>query len=317
MLNDERARSKIQQFFHHWLEIEDRDLSKDAQLFPEFDELVMNDLRYSLDLAIEQVVWSEGSDYRELLLTDQLLLNERLAGLYNASPSAQQDDSDSDSHPDSNHDSNPNAFLPISFSNQRAGILTHPYLLSAFSYHDTTSPIHRGVFLTRNVMGRGLKPPPIAVAFKNDEFPDDLSMREKITRLTRDAACMTCHSIINPLGFALENYDAVGRWRTTENDQPVDTASEYVTIEGESKEFSSAHEVASFAATSVTAHNAFVAHLFRHLIKQTPAAYGREIKDELRLHFVENGFNIQELIAEIALVTALHREPNEDSESAL
>ena len=306
MLKDERARSKIQQFFHHWLEIEDRDLSKDLELFPNFDESVMNDLRYSLDLFIEKTVWSDKSDYRELLLTDQLLLNKRLAELYGTQGSAPQD-----------APSNPNAFVPISFSNQRAGILTHPFLLSAFSYHDTTSPIHRGVFLTRNVMGRGLKPPPIAVAFKNDEFPDDLSMREKITRLTRDAACMTCHSIINPLGFALENYDAVGRWRTTENDRPVDTASEYITIEGDSREFKSAHDLARFAATSETAHGAFVAHLFRHLLKQTPEAYGREIRDELRLHFVENEFNIQKLIAEIALVTAMHSETEEVTESAL
>ncbi len=293
MVRDDRTRGKIHEFFIHWLEAEERDLSKDETLYPEFDEQTMDDLRYSLDLFIEEVVWSEQSDYRDLLLSDNLLLNGRLAKLY------QPTEADTES-------STGRAFQPVSLPGQRAGILTHPYLLSAFAYHDTTSPIHRGVFLTRNIMGRGLKPPPEAVAFKNDEFPDDLSMREKITRLTSDAACMTCHSVINPLGFALENFDAVGRWRDHDNEQPVDSASEYITIEGESEHFSSARDLAQYAVTSPTAHEAFITDLFRYLVKQTTDAYGRETLETLRARFTEQSFNIQKLIEEIALVSALH-----------
>ena len=237
--------------------------------------------------------------------TDKIYLNRRLSSLY--APNEEH------SKPfDSGRE-----FRPVAFSDQRSGILTHPFLLSAFAYHDTTSPIHRGVFVTRNVMGRGLKPPPEAVAFKNDEFPEDLSMREKITRLTSDAACMTCHSIINPLGFALENFDAVGRFRTTENDVPVDTASKYITIKGDSHEFESARDLAQFAVKSTAAHQAFVAHLFRHLVKQSPQAYGDETLDALRLHFSENGFSIRQLVAEIAWVAATHGTRTAQTEPAL
>ena len=305
MIKHPRTKFKIREFFHHWLEIEERDLSKDKALFPEFDEFVVSDLRHSLEMFIDQVVWSESSDYRQLLLADDLYLNDRLTALY-----APEKSEDKPSNP-------PQHFRSVSFSEQRAGILTHPFLLSAFAYHDTTSPIHRGVFLTRNVIGRGLKPPPQAVAFKNDEFPDDLSMREKITLLTRDAACMTCHSVINPLGFALENFDAVGRWRNTENDEPVDATSEYITLEGDSQQFRSATDLAKFAVTSKVSHRAFIAHLFRHLVKQTPSAYGKETLNDLRLHFSKEGFSIQKLVAEIALISATHDMPRESTKLAL
>jgi hypothetical protein len=185
-------------------------------------------------------------------------------------------------------------------------VLTHPYLLSAFAYHNNTSPIHRGVFLTRNIVGRRLKPPPIAVAFKNDEFPPQLTMREKITRLTRDNACMSCHGVINPLGFALENYDAIGRWRALDNDRPVDAKSEYVTAEGDTVEVENAVDIAHFAVASESAHRAFVTQMFHHLVKQDPAAYGPDVVESLRLGFAADGFNIQNLITRIATLSAMH-----------
>jgi hypothetical protein len=93
------------------------------------------------------------------------------------------------------------------------GIITHPFLLSMLSYHKSSSPIHRGVFLTRNVLGRFLKPPPQAIEFKEDRFDPALTMREKVTQLT-NAGLHGLPVTINPLGFTLENFDAVGRFRT-------------------------------------------------------------------------------------------------------
>jgi hypothetical protein len=185
-------------------------------------------------------------------------------------------------------------------------LLTHPYLLSAFAYHNNTSPVHRGVFLTRNVVGRSLKPPPIAVAFKDDEFAPDLTMREKITQLTRDAACMSCHGVINPLGFALENYDAVGRWRTTDNNKPVDSKAEYTTVEGRTVEVAGARDIADYAASDESAHRAFITHLFHHMLKQDPAAYGGGTVDQLSAEFVKDNFHIRHLLVRIAVLSALH-----------
>ena len=86
MLTDPRTKAKIRGFFRHWLELEDRDLNKDRERFPEFNEQVVSDLRYSLELFIDQIVWSDTSDYRELLLADNIPLNRRLAELYLSAP---------------------------------------------------------------------------------------------------------------------------------------------------------------------------------------------------------------------------------------
>jgi len=284
----------MRSFFEHWLEIEERDLNKDSQLYPNFDKKLIVDLRKSLDLFIDEVVWSDQSDYRQLLLADHLMLNPFLEEFYSSS-------SETENGKEAEEAEKQTGFQRVSFpKEQRSGILTHPYLLSAFAYHNNTSPIHRGVFLTRNIVGRALNPPPMAVAFKDSDFPDDITMREKVTQLTSDTACMACHSIINPLGFALENFDAVGRWRTHEKTKPVDTLSEYLTEDGESIEVQRARDIAEFAARNEEAHTAFVAQLFQHYVKHPPAAFDPSALQSLRLQFSEGNFSITKLLTQIA-----------------
>jgi hypothetical protein len=306
MISDPRARIKMRGFFHHWLELDERDLAKDPELFPDFTESVVADLRYSLEEFIDQVVWSEPSDYRQLLLADYLILNERLLELYALRPLASQPDVLGDASASEPRAPSEGDFAVVPFPpERRAGVLTHPYLLSAFAYHNNTSPIHRGVFLTRNVIGRPLKPPPAAVAFKDDEFAPELTMREKITQLTRDSACMSCHAVINPLGFALENYDAVGRWRTSDKERPIDSQSDYPTGLGDTLAIDSARDIAEFAVTSESAQRAFVTALFRRMVKQDPAAYGPQVIDELRAQFASDAFHIQNLAVRIAVLSAI------------
>ena len=277
-------------------------MAKDKELFPDFDELVIRDLRHSLSTFLEEIVWSDSSDYRDLLRADYLLLNEKLRILYSpVSP---------DTPPPATAATSGDQFERVTFpSGRRAGVLTHPYLLSALAYHNNTSPIHRGVFLTRNIVGRPLKPPPEAVAFKDDEFDAELTMREKVTQLTEDTACMSCHSVINPLGFALENYDAVGRWRTLDNNKPVSTQSLYVTATGETLVVQNAADIATYAIENENAHRAFIIQVFRHILKQEPAAFGPETISKLRLAFVSDDFNIQKLVARIAVLSASHGLP--------
>lgn len=298
LLGDHRARQKLRSFFHAWLELEQRDIAKDKQLFPQFDDAVAADLRRSLDLLIDDIVWSQASDYRQLLLADYLILNPRLRELYadqfvdiSARPSGALHDS---------------AFQRVQLDkSQRSGILTHPYLLSAFAYHNNTSPIHRGVFLTRNIVGRMLNPPPMAIAFKDNDFPADLTMREKITQLTSDTACMSCHAVINPLGFTMESFDAIGRWRSSDKDRPLDTTSQYTTATGEKLKISSPRDVAEHAAANPDAHRSFVQHMFQHMIKQDPQSLGHATTEQLTARFERDQFHIRQLWTHIATDYAL------------
>jgi len=288
MIADPRTKAKLHGFFHHWLELERAEgTSKDPKAFPDFTPELLADLRESLFHFIDHVVWGEKSDYRELLQADYILMNERLGKFYG--------------HPVSGDEFQRVGFDP----KQRAGVVTHPYLLASLAYTKQSSPIHRGVFLTRNIVGMSLKPPQKAVIFEDSHFNPKLTMREKITELTRSGACMSCHSMINPLGFSLENFDAVGRWRTKDNNKPVNPVSEFTTHEGKLVRLTGARDIVNYVASNPGGHRAFIRHLFHHLVKQEPTTYGPATLDTLQKSFAANNCHIQMLMIDIAIVVAM------------
>ena len=117
---------------------------------------------------------------------------------------------------------------------------------------------------------------------------------------------MQCHRVINPIGFSLESFDAIGRYRTEDNKKPVNTVSDYVNEKDEKVRVASAGDLANLAVESPDAHRAFITHLAHHLTKQVVGAYGQGALDDLRGKFDESGYNIQDLIVEIATMAALH-----------
>jgi len=189
---------------------------------------------------------------------------------------------------------------------QRAGVLTHPYVMARLAHHDNTSPIHRGVFLTRNVLGGFLKPPPEAIAFDDHRFDPKMTMREKVAEMTRNASCMTCHETINPLGFSLENFDAVGRFRTTEKDQPINPESDFLTQEGEVLRLKGPRDVANYAVKSESARRGFIRQLFQYEVKQNPNSYGLDTLTKLDATFVSSGHHVRQLLVEMNSLAARH-----------
>ena len=117
---------------------------------------------------------------------------------------------------------------------------------------------------------------------------------------------MACHSIINPLGFSLEHYDAIGRWQTEDKDKPVDTASDYTTHDDAQVRIKSIADVARIAADSPAGHRAFVTHLFHHLVRRPARADGPDTLESLVKRFASSNYNIQELVVHIATLTASH-----------
>ncbi len=284
-----RARAKLRRFLHAWLDVEQaRDLRKDTDRFPRFDEAVASDLRTSLDLFLEDVIWSEGSDFRRLFLSTGLHLNGRLAGFYGF---------------DLPQDA---GFRRVPAEPwRRSGVLTHPYLLAHFAYADASSPIHRGVFLARGVLGRLLLPPPEAFTPFAAELHPDLTTRERVALQTSPDACRGCHSTINSLGFTLEGLDAVGRYRTEDNGRPIDSTGSFEQESGETLTFAGPPELAVFLAGSEAAHRAFVLGLFHHLVQQPVLAYGLDVPERLRRAFAADRFNVRKLVARIAVSGAL------------
>ena len=291
MLHDPRSRAKLRDTFHHWLGIDHaEEIVKDTEQYPNYDKSLEADLRTSLNIFLDNIVWrTAGADFRKLLNSRHLPFNERLARFYGAQRVKHHGE-----------------FGPSFFDHERAGLLTHPYLLALYSYHNTTSPIHRGVFITRHVLGRSLKPPPEAVVFKDEAFAPDMTMREKVTQLTKADACMTCHGIINPLGFALEQFDGIGRLRDTEKGRPINTISDYLSADGSAVRLTSAGDLARHATESPSAQNRFIEMLFNQVAKQPIRAYGSAVLNRLRGDFAASGFNVQFLLAETAVINALN-----------
>lgn len=289
MLSDTRTKDKLHGFFHHWLELERAEgNAKDMKIFPGFDDSVLADLRESLFVFLDQVVWSPQSDYRQLLQADYLLLNDRLGKFYGKPVQGGE-------------------FQQVSFDpKQRAGVVTHPYLLASLASSRATSPIHRGVFLTRNIVGLSLRPPPMAVTFDETHFNPKLTMREKITELTRNNSCMSCHSTINPLGFSLENFDAIGRWRTQDNNKPVNAQGEFADDEGRKVHLSGPRDIVNYVAGSPYGHRAFIRQLFNHFVKQQPLAYGPQTLEDLQKNFAASNCSVQKLLVDLALVAVMN-----------
>jgi hypothetical protein len=289
LVGDYRARSRLLEFLRSWMNLERlQDVTKDAHDFPEFTPQIAADLRQSLELLMEQSVDAENSDFRRLLLTDSIFMNGRLAKFYGVGLPENAE------------------FQEVKFEpDRRSGIVSHPFLLSGFAYTHTSSPIHRGVFLSRGVLGRGIKPPPIAVSPTAPELQPDLTTRERVTVQTSPEVCANCHNMINQLGYALENFDAVGRYREQEKNKPVDSAGQYLQRNGELVRFAGARELATFLARSDETHRSFVRQLFHHMVQQPILAYGPETIGELSEQFERQNFHMKQMMVEIAVRSAM------------
>jgi mono/diheme cytochrome c family protein len=290
MLGDPRARAKLRAFFEHWLQLRFvESLPPDPAHFPGFTPELAEDLRTSLRLFLDDIAWDGTGDFRELLRAGHVFANARVAGYYGWPAPAG------------------NGFARVAAPpGERSGVLTHPYLLAALSHPRSTSPILRGVFLTRGIVGRSLRSPPVAVAFNDAEFAPGMTMREKVEKLTRAENCQGCHAVINPLGFSLEWYDATGRFRREADGRPVDAASEYVADDGRAVRFGGARDVAEFALAHAPSLEAFIEQLFHHLVKQPAIAHGPGVLADLRDSWVASGHDLRQLMVRIATLDALH-----------
>jgi hypothetical protein len=291
MVGDRRTRAKVRDFLLAWLRVDHGPaITKDATAFPGWSDAAAADLRTSLVLSLEDAVWQEG-DFRRLFTTDETYVNGRLAALYGLDLPAAA----------------PFKRVPLD-AGARGGVLSHPYLMSVLAHADATSPIHRGVFLARSILGNTLKPPADAVPPLAAEEHPDLNTRERVTLQTRDVACQTCHTMINPLGFALEEFDAIGRFRAAEvrggTLRPIDASGSYLPRAGAEATFRGGHELAAYVAASPDAHEAFVQALFHALVKQPVRAWGPDTLERLTTAFAAGGFDVRRLLVDIMTMAA-------------
>ena len=332
MVQDRRAQAKLREMLYGYLKLEGLgDLSKDQKMYAGFDGAMISDLRASLDATLDDVLDEPGSDFRRLFTMDYAYATPRMTEFYGRGwRDAAEEASDAaavKTAPEGDRirpptlkapfdgdvagaaDGSANPLPPVQLYRTVSdpthhGVLTHPLLMSGLAYHDTSSPIHRGVFLTRNVFGRTLRPPNEAFTPFSADLHPGLTTRERVTLQTSGDACIGCHSRINGVGFLLENYDAVGRYREEESGKRLDVDGLYIAADGEQAELSGADGLAAYIAESDDAVSAFVERAFEHYTKQPIGGFGPDVKSHLEKSFRDSNFNIRQLIVEIAVAAA-------------
>lgn len=209
MLADGRSQSLVDNFVAQWLYLRNLESFKpDMRLFTDFDDNLRIAMRRETELLFDDIVKNDRS-VLDLISTKTTFLNERLARHYGIAGVV-------GSH-----------FRPVEMSaaSHRGGILRHGSVLAVTSYATRTSPTLRGNWILKNILGTPPPPPPANVpALKENTSQVSLTVRERLAEHRANPACASCHNLMDPVGFAMENFDAVGRWRVFEGEQIVDSS---------------------------------------------------------------------------------------------
>jgi hypothetical protein len=203
MLADPRSRALVKNFVGQWLFLRNIPrIQPDSTAFPNFDDNLRQALEQETELLVESTL-REDRSVADLLKTDYTFVNQRLAehygmkGIYG------------------------NEFRRVSLTDpNRQGLLGQASIMTVTSYPDRTAPTIRGKWVLEQLLGTPPPPPPPNVpALKDDSSAKVLTMRERMEEHRASPQCAACHRLMDPIGFALENFDGIGRWRDTAGEE--------------------------------------------------------------------------------------------------
>ena len=210
MLADRRSATLSTRFASEWLRLQDLDqIVPDALLYPDYDRTLADGLKREVQLFFDSLV-REDRSVLDLLTADYSFVNERVARHYGI-PNVMG-----------------SAFRRVTVPDERRGILGKGAILVLTSVADRTSPVQRGKWVMEVLLGSPPPPPPPNVPALDDSVKAAaggrrLTVRERMEEHRKSPACASCHRVIDPIGLALENFDAAGRWRIKDNEAPVDS----------------------------------------------------------------------------------------------
>lgn len=279
LLSDDRARPTARRFFADWLELDGtnkhaslENAPKSAEIYPEDSPALRAAMRTEIEALAERVLFEGDGRFEMLLTTTDAYVNGPLAALYGVEGPADED-----------------AFSWVSLpADQRAGIFTRAAFLSVFGSIEVKSPIRRGAYILKEVLCRPLGPPPPnasdvpvkgGVVEENGELVRR-TIRQDVEAKTSSGNCVSCHATINPIGFAFEHYDALGRWQSKETGG--DAAAPYtldidargrlpaIGPDGEAVEVDGGVEVSAALAASAAARACLTKHLFQTALRRVP-----------------------------------------------
>ena len=211
MLADPKSAALVSNFAGQWLELRNlKSIQPNSDEFPDFDDNLRRSFQRETELFFESVV-REDRNVLDLLSADYTFLNERLARHYGVP------------------DIYGSRFRRVTVTDEaRKGLLGHGSILALTSHAERTSPTVRGKWILENLLGMPPGAPPAEVPSlkENEKGQQPKRIREQMAEHRANPACAACHKVMDPIGFAMESFDAVGAWRTSEPGGPLDTSAE-------------------------------------------------------------------------------------------
>jgi hypothetical protein len=300
MLASPKARAAVAHFFDQWAGTTRLDItSKAAQAFPAFNADVKAGMQKELPAFIEHVLWTGDHLLSTLFTSQSAFVTTALAPVYGVAAPAGADTTP--------------ALVALPMAQGRAGILTQPGFLSVQAHPDQTSPVLRGKFVRSMLLCDPPDPPPDDVNITVPSIDQGGTARERFSaHLTAGASCNGCHSGMDPIGLAFENFDAMGQYRTMENGKPIDVSGEILDTEDAALAgaFSGVLEMAQKLAGSSQVRDCMATQWFRFTVGRTEVQPDSCSLATLQTSFGASGGDLHELIVGITQTDAfLYRAP--------
>jgi hypothetical protein len=280
MLDDERAADLAERFFGRNWNVDRLDAqSKDPVLFPEWTASMagaaLEEFRKGLDQAT-----ASGASILEVFSARETYVNGELASLYGyPSPGAD--------------------FERVALDENRAGLLTSPAVLAANGKPNRTSPTQRGLFIRANLLCLPIPPPPDDVNLNLEQVGGEgLSVRERLELHRSEPACAGCHSMFDPIGMTLENFDSLGRYRTHDGNFEIDPTATF-----EDQELTSARDLADFIRDDPRTVSCLAERLYGFATGHLPTSGEQGVIDALGDHLIRNDEAFRELVVGITIST--------------
>ncbi|AUX47702.1 hypothetical protein SOCE26_092260 [Sorangium cellulosum] len=280
MLEDPKAARVIDDFHSQWLQMSRyQDLTKDPSVYPDFDAAVSSAMKAETQQFIRHVILEMEGDYAALMTEPVGFVNDKLAPIYGVEGEFTSELVETPLDPGT-----------------RAGLLTQAGFLSANAFPDHTSPIHRGVFIQRQILCATIPdPPPNIDTTLPPQQGEIKTTRDQVEAHTSPDACKTCHGVINPAGFAFEHFDPVGRYRADEHGEAID-ATGTLRVGDEELRFDGALDLVTQLAESPVAERCYLSNWYRYGNARQLSPEDTCTINELDARLAGSGYNIKDLL---------------------
>ena len=287
LLASPAARLTVQRRFREFLYLDGvMTAQKEATVYPELDDTVRQAMIEEIERLVDDVVWERNADIRELYTADYAIVNEDLAPIYGVSaPAAGTWEK-----------------VTLPAEHARAGFLSSAAFMTRASHAVLTSPTKRGVFIKDRVLCEEVPPPDPGVVTVLPDPQDGLTTKELVELHMNEPSCASCHQLFDPYGFALEHFDGIGRYRTTDNGQPIDPSAE-IWYDGEYDTFDSPRSLADLLTADGDRRMAYcvMLNVFRGGIGHVETDGEIAAFDELHQVFDDGGYRLDQLLVEMTV----------------